>query len=73
MEMDGKKIDSHPSGNNVAFVCLKCSHPVLAVLGPIGSMGISEDKPTTCKGCGSNYVLEPDNKDDATKLFLSKL
>lgn len=53
------KLHAHPYGNNVAFECAKCGHPVVATT--VGNLaGANESHPTTCEGknCGAQYFLE---------------
>jgi len=47
--------DAH--GNNVAFACLNCNHPVLATLMP-HQRGSSAEKPTQCRACSASYWVE---------------
>ncbi len=47
--------DAH--GNNVAFACLNCSHPVLATLMP-HQRGSSAEKPTQCHACSTAFWVE---------------
>lgn len=47
--------DAH--GNNVAFACLNCAHPVLATLMQ-HQRGSSAEKPTQCLNCSGNYWVE---------------
>jgi transcription elongation factor Elf1 len=52
---DAAKIDAH--GNNVAFLCNKCGHPVLAIARE-HQRGSSINKPATCLGCGEDFIIE---------------
>ena len=52
---DIAKIDAH--GNNAAFLCNKCGHPVLAIPRE-HQRGSSPDKPATCLGCGEAFIIE---------------
>jgi len=54
---DGKTIMADAHGNNLAFSCPKCSHPVLAVIRE-HQRGSSSSNPTVCKGCASSYWFE---------------
>ncbi|MDH5180186.1 MAG: hypothetical protein OEY07_10990, partial [Gammaproteobacteria bacterium] len=49
------KIDAH--GNNIAFACSECSHPVLAIVRD-HQRGSSRDNPAICKGCGETFLVE---------------
>lgn len=50
------KVDAH--GNNVAFACPSCGHPVLAIARE-HQRGSSSTKPATCRGCGQDLFIEP--------------
>lgn len=54
----GAAVAADPHGNNVAFLCLSCGAPVLAVL-HVNQRGSSEQRPTSCRNCGSDYWVEP--------------
>ena len=49
--------DAH--GNNVAFACLDCDAPVLAVVRD-NQRGSASNRPTFCKACGTAHWVEPD-------------
>ncbi len=49
--------DAH--GNNVAFACLDCRAPVLAVVRD-NQRGSDSIRPTVCKACGTAHWVEPD-------------
>ncbi|OAI45812.1 hypothetical protein AYO44_12360 [Planctomycetaceae bacterium SCGC AG-212-F19] len=48
----------HADGNNVAWLCPGCGHPVLFVY-QNGRMGSSSASPSICAGCGGTYYLDP--------------
>jgi predicted RNA-binding Zn-ribbon protein involved in translation (DUF1610 family) len=48
----------HADGNNAAWTCPGCGHPVLFVY-QNGRVGSSAASPTTCPGCGQTYSLLP--------------
>jgi len=52
-----KKIDADPFGNNIAFACFSCKHPVLAIARE-HQRGNSEKNPAVCRGCGKKYFIE---------------
>lgn len=47
-------------GNNVAFACPACGHPILATIGAPANMsrGQSDDRPSTCRRCMACFVVE---------------
>lgn len=49
------KIDAH--GNNIAFLCNKCRHPVLAIARE-HQRGSSLKNPATCLGCSEDFIIE---------------
>lgn len=49
------KIDAH--GNNVAFACKQCGHPILAVARE-HQRGSSPKNPAVCNGCSEKYIIE---------------
>jgi hypothetical protein len=55
---ESKPVPADAHGNNVAFLCLTCSGPVLATLHE-HQRGSSESKPTECSVCSSAYWVEP--------------
>jgi hypothetical protein len=55
----GLKLAADAHGNNVAFRCVDCASPVLAVL-LANRQGSAANKPVKCKGCGSKYWLKID-------------
>lgn len=57
MDTDGDKIMADPYGNNIAFSCPACEHPVLATALE-SQRGYDEDHPAKCKGCGMEYFLD---------------
>lgn len=63
---DGKKIAADPYGNNVAFECFQCGHPVLAIARE-NQRGSKESNPAECRGCHVKYVIEGD---EATKTVI---
>lgn len=46
----GKATSAHPDGNNMAWKCPRCGHPVLFVYFN-GRKGSSENRPTFCLHC----------------------
>jgi DNA-directed RNA polymerase subunit RPC12/RpoP len=59
-----------PFGNSVAFRCLGCGSPVLAILLP-NQRGSAEDNPSMCPACGSRYWLEV--LDESEQLVVHRL
>ncbi len=62
---DTAKIDAH--GNNAAFLCNNCGHPVLAIARE-HQRGSSVNKPATCLGCGEEFIIEP--KESSQKVVI---
>lgn len=56
-ETNGSPVAADAHGNNVAFKCVDCGGPVLAVLLP-HQRGSSAQKPTTCRACDASYWVE---------------
>jgi len=54
MNGDGDLIHADTLGNNIAFNCIDCFHPILAS-SKDGSSGSDEEHPVTCKGCGQKF------------------
>ena len=67
MNGNGDQIPADAHGNNVAFTCSKCSHPVLASALE-NQRGSDFDHPVDCKGCGRGYWL--DVRPSAEKLYI---
>ena len=70
MDHDGAQIPADAFGNNVAFSCFECGHPVLATALE-NQRGSDEEHPSQCKGCGRNYFL--DIRSHAEKLYIHEL
>jgi DNA-directed RNA polymerase subunit RPC12/RpoP len=52
-------------GNNVAFKCMKCGHPMLAIILPKQNRrGSTPENPAVCRHCGFKawVVAEPSRK-----------
>ena len=64
---EGLKLAADAHGNNVAFRCLHCSWPVLAVFLE-GHRGSSANTPTNCQGCGARYWVEVDSSQSRLRL-----
>lgn len=67
MDADGEILDADAHGNNLAFCCTQCGHPVLAVALE-NQRGSDEDHPARCHGCGARYFL--DIREWAEKLYV---
>ncbi len=70
MDGSGTEIPADAHGNNVAFACAKCSHPVLAIALE-NQRGSDDMHPTECKGCGQAYFL--DVRPSADKVYIHAL
>ena len=70
MDEAGTEIRADAFGSNVAFLCLRCGHPVLATALE-NQRGFDEGHPAVCKGCGVSYFL--DVRSDAQKLYVHSL
>jgi hypothetical protein len=57
-EFEGVPARVHPDGNNIAWCCPDCGHPLIFVY-RIGRAGSSLDNPTQCIGCDSRFYIEP--------------
>jgi len=57
MDGNGNEIVADPFGNNLAFTCMDCGHPVLA-LALENQRGSSESSPVICKGCDASYFMD---------------
>jgi len=53
----GYKIDADPFGNNIAFACFSCKHPVLAIARE-RHRGNSKEKPAICMRCEARYFIQ---------------
>ncbi|MEI6350051.1 MAG: hypothetical protein WCP06_02975 [Verrucomicrobiota bacterium] len=67
MDSDGNEIQADAFGNNVAFLCPRCGHPVLATA-LADQRGSDESHPTECKQCMSKYFL--DVRPQTEKLYI---
>ncbi len=57
MDGTGTEIPADPFGNNVAFCCSRCGHPVLATALP-DQRGCDDDHPAKCRRWGKSYFLD---------------
>jgi transcription elongation factor Elf1 len=57
MDGEGEEIPADPFGNNVAFGCVFCGHPVLATALE-NQRGCDENHPVPCRSCGTKYFLD---------------
>ena len=67
MDTNGDEISADAFGNNLAFNCWVCSHPVLAIALE-NQRGSDEDHLAVCRGCGTGYFL--DVRSHAEKLYV---
>jgi hypothetical protein len=62
----GHRVLADPFGNNVAFRCLVCGAPVLAIVRE-HQRGSSKSNPSECPACGSEYWIR---HDEASKTLM---
>lgn len=67
MNSHGDDIAGDPYGNNVAFSCHRCGHPVLAIA-LANRRGSDERHPAKCRGCGLAFFL--DVRERAKQLYI---
>ena len=67
MDADGVTVAADPHGNNVAFCCIRCTQPILAVALE-NQRGSDEEHPVACRGCGEKYFL--DIRQESGKLYI---
>ena len=67
MDTDGDEIPADAHGNNVAFDCMACGHPILAI-SLANQRGSDEKHPASCQGCNARYFL--DIRPIAEKLYI---
>ncbi len=67
---NGEEMQADAFGNNVAFSCPACLHPVLATALE-NQRGSDEEHPSECKGCGRRYFL--DLRLQSKKLYIHDL
>ena len=56
MDTSGSEISADPHGNNLAFCCTACGHPIVAVA-LHNQRGSDANHPATCRGCNAQYFL----------------
>ena len=62
VDENGDRALSDAFGNNVAFKCVKCGHPMLAIILPKQNRhGSTPENPAVCRHCGFRawLVAEP--------------
>ena len=57
MDSHGHQLEADPHGNNIAFSCTQCGHPVLAIALD-NQRGSDEDHPVMCRRCRAQYFLD---------------
>ncbi|OUS25554.1 hypothetical protein A9Q99_21085 [Gammaproteobacteria bacterium 45_16_T64] len=57
LDEEGSALLADAHGNNVAFNCLSCGHPILAIARD-HQRGFSEASPADCKGCQQKHFLD---------------
>jgi len=57
MDSEGNEVAADPFGNNLAFTCMDCGHPILAIALE-NQRGNSESSPVFCKGCEASYFMD---------------
>jgi transcription elongation factor Elf1 len=67
---NGNKIDSDVHGNNMAFSCITCGHPIL-VIALKNQRGFDEEHSAECKGCSARYFINI--SENYEKLYVHKL
>ena len=67
LDANGSRIAADPYGNNLAFCCIACGHPVLAVALE-NQRGSDEQHPAICSGCKAGYFM--DVRPQAEKLYI---
>ena len=67
LDTNGSEIPGDPHGNNLAFCCWVCGHPVLAVALD-NQRGSDEEHPASCRSCSTQYFL--DVRPQAEKLYI---
>lgn len=67
LDTDGSETPADPHGTNIAFCCMTCGHPVLAVALE-NQRGSDEEHPAICRGCNAQYFL--DVRPQSGKLYI---
>lgn len=70
LDHDGALIRADAFGNNVAFACSECGHPVLATALE-NQRGSDRQHLSECRGCQTGYFL--DVRDHMEKLYIHKV
>jgi len=70
VDENGFPVLADPHGNNVAFRCVGCGGPVLAVLRE-HQRGSSVENPAVCRACSSQFWVEP--ADGKPRLVLHRM
>ena len=69
MDAYGSKVAADPHGNKLAFCCMRCGHPVLAV-SLENQRGSDEAHPADCRACNARYFL--DVRPQSAKLYIHR-
>ncbi|MFT6899774.1 MAG: transcription elongation factor Elf1 [Paraglaciecola sp.] len=68
LDGQGNELASDASGENLAFACPECGHPVIAN-SKNGKHGSCEDIPSVCKGCSEKYFLDIRKRSEKLYVF----
>jgi DNA-directed RNA polymerase subunit RPC12/RpoP len=61
VNQEGDPVLCDAYGNNVAFKCRNCGHPMLAIVLPKQNRrGSTPDNPAVCRHCGSRFWVAAD-------------
>ncbi|OCH11864.1 hypothetical protein [Aliivibrio sp. 1S128] len=63
-DSDNSQLSVDAYGNNIAFQCLKCGHPILGIA-RLNQRGSDLKHPASCKKCGVLHylhIVEAENK-----------
>ena len=66
---NGRKLPTDAFGNNAAFDCPNCGHPVIMLTHDDKQRGMSEQNPSKCRNCGIKYWKTSIDK-ESKKIFL---
>ncbi len=68
LDGQGDVLPSDANGENLAFSCPCCGHPIIAS-SKKGKRGSNEDTPSICKSCNEMYFLDIRKRSEKLYVF----
>ena len=68
-ESSGRQVLCDAYGNNVAFKCIDCGHPMLAIILPKQNRrGSTPEHPAVCRHCGHRFWVSAETANSLLRI-----